>query len=49
MGVLVGWDLGVSPSWALQHYWSGGLLLSQHVSGDLALCAGGQARQPCME
>lgn len=27
MGVLVSWNLGVSPSWALQHRWLDGLLL----------------------
>lgn len=27
MGVLVSWNLGVSPSWALQHCWPDGLLL----------------------
>lgn len=48
MGVLVSWNLGVSPSWALQLYWSGCLLLFQHVSRSLALHAWGQAEQPLL-
>lgn len=49
MGVLVCWDLGVSPSRALQHQRPHGLLLFQHVSGDIALRARGQTQQPCLE
>lgn len=49
MGLLVGRDLGVSPSWELQHSWSGGLLLFQHVGGDFALHARGKAQQPHLE
>lgn len=49
MGVLVSWNLGVSPSCALQHCWPGGLLFFQHVGGDVALRSRGQAQQPCLE
>lgn len=49
MGVLGSRALGISPSWAVQHIWPGGLLLFQHVRGDLALCAGGQAQRPFLE
>lgn len=49
LGVYVHWDLGVSPPRPLQHLWTGGLLHFQHVSGDFALCAGGEAQPPCLE
>lgn len=49
LGVSVDWDLGVSPSQPLQRLWSGGLLHFQHVSGDFALCAGGEAQPPNLE
>lgn len=49
LGVSVNWDLGVSPSWPLQHVWSGGLLHFEHVCGNFVLCDGGEAQPPCLE
>lgn len=49
MGVLFRWDLGVSPAWALQLSWSGGLLLFQYDCGDHAVPARRKAQQPCLE
>lgn len=49
LGVSVYWDLGVSPSWPLQHAQSGGLLHFQHVSGDFALYAWGETQPPRLE